>query len=186
MGLQDDITISMLRRMLHLNKETGELFWKARPLEMFNASSKYSRERQKMAFDSNYAGKPALNYIGEDGYRRGAIMGHSVRAHTVVYAITHGEWPEDQVDHRHMVRHRNRPNDLRAATHAQNMRNSGPKKSNKSGFRGVHWSKQCEAWVAQITINRKTRHLGLFASPEAAHAAYTAKAKELFGEFARC
>lgn len=41
-------------------------------------------------------------------------------------------------------------------------------KTNKSGVRGVHWSKTNNKWVAQITIKRKRKHLGSFADKEEA------------------
>ena len=39
--------------------------------------------------------------------------------------------------------------------------------------------------VGAITAAKRTHHLGYFETPEEAHAAYAAKARELFGSFMR-
>ena len=43
---------------------------------------------------------------------------------------------------------------------------------NSSGFRGVTKSKQSGKWLARISINNKTQHIGVFATKEEAGAAY--------------
>jgi len=54
----------------------------------------------------------------------------------------------------------------------------------KSGYKGVHWYKLYAKWLGNITINRKTRHLGYFTDPIEAALVYDTAALEAFGEFA--
>jgi AP2 domain len=79
----------------------------------------------------------------------------------------------------------NQDDNLRIATNAQNMWNSGKRKNNKSGFKGVWWSKVSSKWTAQIRVGEKKIHLGLFDTAESAHAAYCDAALKYHGEFAR-
>lgn len=88
------------------------------------------------------------------------------------------------VDHRNGNKLDNRRENLRACTHAQNSYNYGKKPSNKSGFKGVHWHSQRKKWTAQISVDKKIRHLGLFNTPEEAAMAYNAAAIRLHGDFA--
>lgn len=87
-------------------------------------------------------------------------------------------------DHRNGIRTDNRRLNLRACTPAQNSQNSKLSKRNTSGYKGVQWMKAKKKWQAKICANRKQKHLGLFDTAEAAHAAYCAAARELHGEFA--
>lgn len=79
----------------------------------------------------------------------------------------------------------NRKVNLRVANRSQNGFNSKKPKNNTSGFKGVHFNKLIGKWQAQITVNYKHKHLGLFSTPELAHKAYCKAADELHGEFAR-
>jgi hypothetical protein len=56
----------------------------------------------------------------------------------------------------------NRIENLRAATHSQNMRNTKIRKDNKSGVKGVYWQKEKNRWKVQIWANGKQRFVGLF------------------------
>lgn len=73
---------------------------------------------------------------------------------------------------------------LRVCTDGQNRANRRIQKNNKSGFKGVCWSKDKKKFHAYITSGNII-HLGYFNDPEAAARAYDAKARELHGEFAR-
>lgn len=91
-----------------------------------------------------------------------------------------GVGPEVEIDHRDRNTLNNQRDNLRPCTHAQNVRNVGPRKDNSSGYKGVTWDKENNKWRAQIGRVK----LGRFSNViEAAHA-YDAKAKELYGEFA--
>lgn len=58
-----------------------------------------------------------------------------------------------------------------------------PNKNNKSsGLVGVHWHAQSEKWGAQLMVNRKKIHLGVYDTKEEASAVVEAKRKELLGE----
>lgn len=48
-----------------------------------------------------------------------------------------------------------------------------------SGFLGVHYKARNNKWAAQIQVNKKRKHLGLFDTPEEAHAAYLKAKREL-------
>lgn len=76
----------------------------------------------------------------------------------------------------------NRRVNLRVATPAQIRMNVRRSTKNKLGFKGV--KKRGNRYRSVIRINGKQIHLGYFDTPEQAHAAYCAAAKEYFGEFA--
>ncbi len=78
----------------------------------------------------------------------------------------------------------NRRENLRIATRKENNRNSKKKAYNKSGYKGVSWNSNTGKWRAQINVDGKVIHLGLFLDPAEAHEAYKAAAILYFGDFA--
>lgn len=88
------------------------------------------------------------------------------------------------VDHRNGIKHDNQRDNLRACTKTQNSWNRPAQQNNSSGYKGVSRHADTGKWQALIGHKGARFHLGLFDSPEAAHAAYCAKARELHGEYA--
>ena len=56
----------------------------------------------------------------------------------------------------------NRRNNLREATHTENMRNCSKRKDNTSGYIGVTLDKKTGMWEAQLSVHKKCLHLGKF------------------------
>lgn len=77
----------------------------------------------------------------------------------------------------------NRRENLREATRSQNIWNTGKRKHNRSGYKGVYLH-DCGKYAADINMNRKTYHLGLFETAEQAARAYDEESKKLRGAFA--
>lgn len=73
---------------------------------------------------------------------------------------------------------------LRPASYMQNAHNRREYSNNSSGYKGVSWRKKEQKWGAKICIKGKQKHLGLFDTPEEAHAAYCEAAEKYHGEFA--
>jgi HNH endonuclease len=130
-----------------------------------------------------YAAGTIAGWIDAYGYRCIGIDGKSYKAHRLAWLWMTGEFPACEIDHIDGNPLNSRWENLRAADHGQNARNQKLRADNKSGFKGVRAN--CQKWVARIRVNGKTVVIGSFVTPEAAHAAYAAKASELFGEFAR-
>lgn len=105
---------------------------------------------------------------------------HYYAAHRVAWVMVTGEQPP-LIDHRDLDRSNNRWVNLRAATPTQNNANWKPRGPYGKGVTLLKNGR----YRAQIGMNRRHYRLGEFKTPEEAHEVYMAKARELFGEFAR-
>lgn len=108
------------------------------------------------------------------------VDGSGFKAHRLAWLYCNGVWPINHVDHINGKKNDNRIANLRDATRSQNLQNQKTAHTNNpSGFLGVHWHAASNSWQAQIRVNRKRFHLGVFSTPELAHAAYVKAKREL-------
>lgn len=129
-----------------------------------------------------------VGWINHDGYRvlKVSYQGRrlQITAHCLAWAIYYGEHPEIEVDHRDLNRQNNRIRNLRLGTRSQNLANRGVIERDLP--KGVCRTRsKSKPFQAQIEVGGRKEYLGTFACPQAAHAAYAARAKEAFGDFAR-
>lgn len=120
--------------------------------------------------------------ISKHGYRVIGIDRKLYRAARLAWFYVHGHWPSYELDHKDLIRDHDWIDNLRPAEQTQNNANRRAYRNNKSGLKGVYMS--AGRWRAGIRIDGKSYYIGTYDTAEAAHAAYVAKAKELFGEFA--
>lgn len=91
----------------------------------------------------------------------------------------------DHVDHINGDPLDNRKENLRVCTRSQNMCNTKINSNNKSGVKGVYWSKDRLKWCVQISIDNKTIPLGRFDNFEEAVKTRLEAEEKYHGEFAR-
>lgn len=108
------------------------------------------------------------------GYRYVSFDGREYKEHRVSWAVHFGVWPEGQIDHRNRKRADNRLLNLRDVGGGQNQANTGTRKDNTSGVRGVTFHPKHKKFMARIRAGSKRIHLGYFATAEEASAAYEA------------
>ena len=173
----------LLCKLLRYDPETGLLYWRTRPPEMFNSNGR-SKDASAATWNGAYAGKEAF-FIGPLGYRIGYIFNKPVLAHRVVWAMNHGYWPAKQIDHINLDRSDNRMCNLREATNSDNSLNRPLSSISTTGYKVVSWDAHFGKYVARICVRGTKHFLGRFDCAEKAHAAYAKAADKLAGEFAR-
>lgn len=119
------------------------------------------------------------------GYLAIRVLGVRIPCHRAAWLYVHGEMPKGCIDHINGNKKDNRICNLRIATSAENARNSAPKSTNTSGYKGVTKRKDCNRWQAGITVNGRFIHLGNHMTPELAHAAYCNASEKYHSEFGR-
>jgi len=171
------------------NPETGELIWKARPIEHF-PKGRWGPEMVRKMWNTKYAGKP-VGFKGRT--RRGGqpqspqinIFGKLVYLHRIVWELNAGPIPDGMlVDHKDGNPLNNRMGNLRLATLSENARNCRMRKHGH-GVKGVTKSARCKSWIAQITVDKKNILLGSYPTKGLAAIAYAKAAIRYHGAFAR-
>ena len=150
-----EITQSSLQELLDYDPETGVFVWKV------------GSRRGKVA-----------GFVQSGGYIQICIEGKNYYAHRLAWLYAHGESVPTLLDHMDGDRSNNRVANLRPSSFRQNGENQRAARSdNSTGLLGV--SKKRGKWRAAIKVDGKTRHIGTFDTPEAAHAAYVLNKRRL-------
>jgi hypothetical protein len=163
-------TPELLRELLKYDPDTGKLFWLPRGVHLFTDGLQSAAHACKR-WNARNAGKAALTTATRHGYYYGSVFNTHCRAHRVIWAIVHGEWPQDQIDHINGNPSDNRILNLRSVTHRENHKNRGLSTRNTSGRLGVRWEASRSKWQARIGVEGREKFLGSFDSFEEASAA---------------
>jgi len=154
-----NLTQSTLKEILHYDPESGVFTW----LESI---------ARRVKVGTAAGAKSPNGYISiKIGPRRYA-------AHHLAWLYVHGSMPEDQIDHRNLIRDDNRISNLRESNAFLNRQNTKLQCNNRSGFKGVSVCRNGR-WSAEITINRKSIRLGVFPTADEASEAYLAAKRKL-------
>lgn len=161
----NDVSPEILHEFLTYDPDTGLLFWKFRDRKWFKD------DRSWRSWNGRLAGKQAFTQVDTNGYMRGSIFNKKYRAHRVVWCLSYGKWPENQIDHIDGIRSNNLISNLRDVTASENNKNSKRPYTNKSGFVGVCFHKGANKWEARIKACGKSEYLGIFTQKKDAIAA---------------
>ena len=137
------LTQERVKELFDYNAETGTLFWKV-------ARGTNKRE-----------GLPA-GCIGSRGYFVTRSFGKLYYNHRLIWLWVNGYFPETNIDHKNKDKIDNRIENLREVSHQCNIRNSGNRKDNTSGVKGVYWHARAKKWHAFIYLNGRNIYLGIF------------------------
>ena len=139
--------------------------------------------------DFKHKGKELAGTRGSNGYKMVVLsknkckicrMWHRVIAETFIAGYS----DVLEVDHKDRDLENNNSDNLRIVTRTQNGMNRAVQKNNKTGFKGVHYSKETGKYCAMIRIDGKTKNLGYYVNIEDAVSVYDKKAYKIYGEYA--
>lgn len=104
----------------------------------------------------------------------------TIRMHRVILNATEDE----EVDHINNNGLDNRRTNLRLCKRSENVRNVVKRKDTKNTYKGVHYIKKRNRWIARIQVNGKRIHSGCFVTEKEAAMKYDELAKSFHGTFA--
>lgn len=115
------------------------------------------------------------------GYVSIMVDGFRTMAHRFAWLYMTGSWPSAEIDHIDGNKSNNSFSNLRDVSRSVNTQNQNrAKRSSKTGYLGVRFCGK-DKFTAAITLDGKTKYLGVFKDPKDAHAAYL-KAKRIMHE----
>jgi hypothetical protein len=158
---------SLLRELLDYSVITGNFYWR------------------KNVNKRSLKGMLAGSFHTHIGYYIIRINEERYYSHRLAWKWVTGKDPAEVIDHINSDGSNNSWLNLREATWSQNSCNQKVGVPNLTGYKGVYYHRQNDCFTSQISVNRRTMHLGCFDTPEQAYAAYCAAADKYHGEFAR-
>ena len=158
-----ELTLDLVNELFRYDKETGDLI-------------------RKVSVSSRGKAGDRAGAVNGNGYYVTTIEGAKYRNHRVIFLMHHGFLPAC-LDHIDTNKLNNRIENLRPATYSQNQYNSGMRKDNTSGVKGVTWNSKSSKWQVQIKYNGKYNYLGLYRTVTEATTAIHKVREQLHGEF---
>jgi hypothetical protein len=115
-----------------------------------------------------------------NGYIEIGVSDARCTAHRLAWLYVTGAWPTFHIDHINGDKADNRIANLRDVDRNMNLQNikRAPAHS-KSGLLGASFHSSTGRWASRVYAAGRQRSLGLFDSPEEAHAAYLAAKRRL-------
>lgn len=163
----EKLTVEFVREYLDYNPNTGEFTWIKNP-------------------GGNPISGQVAGYVRQSakhGYREIRIGGKIHFAHNLAWLMMTGSWPIGDIDHINLVRHDNRWCNLREVSRSLNLHNSGPRKRNTSGHKGIRFiAKGKRQWQAMVMVDYKQHYIGVFHTIEEAVAARNEFCTKMLGE----
>jgi len=158
--MADHLDPQTLRALMRYDPNTGSLRWNRRG---HLQGHQCNRDRE------------AGSISKQTGYRTVRVDHRLYQAHRVIWALVHGKWPDDHVDHINGDKLDNRFANLRSVPNAINRQNTRKARADsQTGVQGVGLDKRRGLFHARLRTDGRTRHLGYFANSDEAHAAYVA------------
>ena len=136
--------------------------------------TQYRELKTGQGFDHPSKDKGYLRFQYRPSKDSNAVL---IRSHRMVFYLLHGYLPKhlDHIDRNPLNNH---PDNLREASHSQNMRNKRSAKGSSSKYVGVSWNIVMKKWLARINNRGSKIHLGYFDNEEDAAEAYNNAALE--------
>lgn len=146
------LTAERLREVLRYDPDTGDWTWLVR------------------SGGKSTVGSPA-GYLDTHGYTKISVDNGRYYTHRLAFLYMTGAWPVGECDHINRDRADCRWENLRDVDRSTNARNTGVRRRNKLGVKGV-WRLPCGTFRARIFKDGRQKHLGCFPTIEQAAAAY--------------
>lgn len=160
-----------LRECFSYDPETGELWWRERPLHHF------ADDWHRKTCNVRFSGKLVGHFDAKGKRQTTRLNGVAFLVHRVIWKLQTGQEPPPELDHRNRKGFDNCWKNLREATHSENQQNKTVRRNSLSGIKGV--TKVGNKF--RSILNRQ--HLGYFYTKDAAYQAYCEAARCLYGEF---
>lgn len=116
-------------------------------------------------------------------YLAACVNGKKHYMHRLIFLYHHGYIPK-YIDHIDNDGTNNRIENLREATHSQNLCNTKRRKINKSGAKNVSWCRSSKKWGVYLRIKGKQTYFGVYEDLELAELVAIEAREKYQGQFA--
>jgi hypothetical protein len=157
-----------LKELFTLDSDTGALAWNPRRDRMGRNIGRLNSK---------------CGHITDRGYILIGVKDKQYYAHRIIWKMLYNEEPHE-LDHIDGCKSNNNPNNLRVATHSQNVRNSR-RRAAKTLPKGVRKHLSSGKYESRIRVDGKAIYLGLHPTAEEAHTAYCMAADKHHQNFAK-
>jgi hypothetical protein len=160
----------------------------ARPIDVEDVRRTFTYDNGRLYWRDTPLGRglplttPAGN-VTLNGYVTLGWRGKKWAVHRLIFVLCNGHSPPD-VDHINGNRADNRPENLRAASRSDNLKNSRIRSDSTSGVKGVHWDAQSKKWRASVKVGGKKYYVGSSDNPAALVSVLREAREHLHGQFA--
>jgi len=111
--------------------------------------------------DFDYLNQFKWYFDGRYAMRNG-IQKNYKRKHIWMHRLINQTSKDKETDHINRNKLDNRRINLRTVTRNGNQWNRDKYRTNTSGYKGIMWHKATQKWLAQIKVNSKHIHLGIY------------------------